>query len=67
MSVIVNNDMSVDLALRLLWREAMREGVIEKLQERRYYVPKTTKVHEVRKILAKSKQRRRKHARRQKK
>lgn len=65
MSVIVNDGMSIDLALRLLWREATRENIIEKLQDNRYFVPKTTKVHAKRKIYEKTKRRRRAQARRE--
>lgn len=64
MSVIVNDEMSIDLALRLLWREATREGIIEKLQEKRYYVPQTVKQHAIRKVFSKMKRRRRTYARR---
>ncbi len=63
MSVIVNDKMPIDLALRLLWREANREGIIEKLQEIRYYVSPTTKRHAARKVYAKRKKIRRKQAR----
>lgn len=66
MSVIVHDEMSIELALRLLWRESTREGVIEKLQEQRYYVPETAKRHAVRKIYAKTKKRSRSAARRNK-
>ncbi len=66
MSVIVHDDMPIDLALRLLWREATREGVIEKLEEKRYYVPKTAKVHDAKKVFAKTKRRRRSAARKKK-
>ncbi len=64
MSVVVHDDMSIDLALRLLWREATREGVMEKLEEKRYYYPKTKAVHEKRKVWEKTKRRRRSAARR---
>ncbi len=64
MSVIVNDEMPLDLALRLLWREATREGIIEKLQEKRYYVKPTATRHAQKKIFAKSKKLRRKRARR---
>ncbi|MDQ6985889.1 MAG: 30S ribosomal protein S21 [Candidatus Dojkabacteria bacterium] len=64
MSVIVNDEMSIDLALRLLWREATREGVIKKLQENRFFVPKTAKEHDKRKVYVKMKKRRRAFARR---
>ncbi|GAB4286098.1 MAG: hypothetical protein Kow0081_4110 [Candidatus Dojkabacteria bacterium] len=66
MSVIVDDKMPIDLALRLLWREATREGIIKKLQEIRYYVPKTTKRHNKKKKFAKMKKRRRAEARRAK-
>ncbi|MCA9386422.1 30S ribosomal protein S21 [Candidatus Dojkabacteria bacterium] len=64
MSVIVNNKMPIDLALRLLWREATREGIIQTLKDKRYFVPKTTKKHAVRKVYTKMKRRRRAAARR---
>ena len=59
MSVVVHDEMSIDLALRLLWREATREGILEKLEEKRYYTPKTALVHQKRKVWAKTKKRRR--------
>jgi len=59
MSVVVQDAMSIDLALRLLWREATREGIMEKLEERRYYVPKTNKKHALKKLWTKTKKRRR--------
>lgn len=64
MSVIVHDDMPIDLALRLLWREAMREGIIEKLQERRYHAKPSIKRHDSKKVWRKTKKRRRKAARR---
>lgn len=67
MSVVVHDGMSIDLALRLLWREANREGVLEKLEEIRYYVPKTNHVHAKRKVYAKMKKRRRAAARKSRK
>ena len=66
MSVIVNDEMSIDLALRLLWREATREGVIKKLQELKYFVPETETRHQKRKVFSKMKKRRRAAARRYK-
>jgi ribosomal protein S21 len=64
MSVVVHDDMPIDLALRLMWREATREGVLEKREELRYYVPKTTVRHQKRKVWEKTKRRRRSAARR---
>lgn len=64
MSVIVHDDMPIDLALRLLWREATREGVIDKLQTNRYYVKPTAIKHDKKKVWIKTKKRRRKAARR---
>lgn len=63
MSVIVNDKMPIDLALRLLWREATREGIIQKLQANRYYVSPTSKRHDKRKVHEKAKRRRRQAAR----
>lgn len=67
MSVAVHDEMSLDLALRLLWREATREGVMEKLEERRFFVPKSAKLHAKRKIFAKTKKRHRQARRKAKK
>jgi ribosomal protein S21 len=64
MSVVVHKDMSIDLALRLLWREAMREGIIETLQERRYYISPSEKRHAKKKVWMKAKKIRRKLRRR---
>jgi ribosomal protein S21 len=64
MSVVVHQDMSIDLALRFLWREANREGVLQMREARRYYVPKTTLRHEKKKIYSKMKRRSRAQARR---
>lgn len=64
MAVIVHDDMPIDQALRMLWREANREGVIEKMKELRYYIKPTTKVHEVRRAFAKTKERRARYKRR---
>lgn len=58
MAVIVHDDMPIDLALRMLWREANRELVIDKLKENRYYVKPTAIRHEQKKIYAKTKRRR---------
>ena len=63
MSVVVHDEMSLDLALRLLWREATREGVMEKLEEKRYFIPKTFTKHQKTKIWAKTKKRRRQASR----
>jgi len=63
MSVIVNDNTSIDVALRQLWREANREGIFEKLEEIKYYIPKTKRKHEKQKKFIKSKKRRRKLAR----
>lgn len=64
MSVIVNDKMPIELALRLLWREATREGIIKTLQEKRYHVKPSAKKHAVKKEFAKRKRRRRAAARR---
>ncbi len=64
MSVIVNDKMPIDHALRLLWREATREGIIQKLQDSRYFIPKTAKKHQAKKVFTKIKKRKRAAARR---
>ena len=64
MSVIVNDKMPIDLALRLLWREATREGIIETLQKFRYHVKPSVRGHQIRKEYIKRKKRRRAAARR---
>lgn len=64
MSVIVNEKMPIDHALRLLWREATRENVIKTLQANRYHVKPSAKRHAKTKIFAKIKKRRRAAARR---
>jgi len=64
MSVIVNEKMPIDLALRLLWREAIRENIIPKLQENRYYISPSQKRHDKKKVYKKMKRRRRAAARR---
>ncbi len=64
MAVIVNQDMPMDQALRLLWRESNREGVIEKLKERRYYVKPSVLVHAVRRAQKKTKTRHSRYQRR---
>lgn len=50
--------MPVEQALRMLWREANREGIIEKQKERRYRVKPTALRHAVAKLYAKTKRRR---------
>jgi ribosomal protein S21 len=64
MAVIVNDDMPIEQALKMLWREANREGIPDTLKEIRYYVPQTAKKHAVTKIYAKMKRRRRAASRR---
>jgi ribosomal protein S21 len=66
MAVIVNDGMSIDLALRMLWREANRELVIDKLKENRYYIKPTAKKHEIQRVFEKRKAGRRKRHRRMK-
>ena len=64
MSVIVNDKMPIDLALRLLWREATREGIIATLQKYRYHVKPSARKHDKKKVFAKRKRRRRAAAKR---
>lgn len=55
MSVIVSDGMSIDQALKLLWREANRENVPATLRSKQYRVTKTEENHEKRKLVAKTK------------
>ena len=59
MAVIVHDDMPIDQALKLLWREANRENIPSTLMEIRYRIPTTFKNHEFRKQWEKMKRRRR--------
>lgn len=59
MSVIVTDDMPIDQALKMLWREANRENIPMELQKNRYHVKPTQLRHEERKIWEKTKRRRR--------
>jgi len=58
MSVIVHDDMPIDQALKMLWREANREKLLETVQENRYRIKPTKIRHEFRKQWAKMKRRR---------
>lgn len=58
MSVIVHDDMPIDQALRMLWREAIRENIPEEYEKNRYRIKPSEKRHEVKKEYAKQKKRR---------
>jgi len=66
MPVIVNDDMPIDQALRMLWREANRENIPNVLLETRYRVKSSAKRHEVKKEYEKRKRRRRRAKRKAK-
>jgi ribosomal protein S21 len=59
MAVIVHDDMPVDQALKMLWREANRENIPNELLKNRYRQKPTAERHEFRKYWAKIKRRRR--------
>lgn len=59
MSVIVTDGMSIDHALKLLWREANRENIPTEIQRQQYRVKQTELNHETKKIWEKQKRRRR--------
>lgn len=59
MAVIVHDNMSIELAMKMLWREANRENVPFEILKNRYRIKETAKRHEKRKIYAKMKRRRR--------
>jgi ribosomal protein S21 len=58
MAVIVNDNMSIDQALRMLWREANREDIINTLKDLRYFIKRTFKLHEKKRAWQKTKSRR---------
>ncbi len=64
MPVIVNDDMPIDQALKMLWREANREDIPNVLQTRRYRIKPTEEKHEAKKQWEKMKRRRRRAKRR---
>ena len=49
MAVIVHDDMPIDQALKMLWREANRENIPNEIMKNRYRVKKTAENHEKRK------------------
>jgi ribosomal protein S21 len=67
MPVIVNDDVPIDQALKMLWREANRENIPNVLLENRYRVKPTTVKHEFKKQWEKMKRRRRTAKRRMRK
>jgi len=58
MSVIVHDDMPIDQALKMLWRESNREKLMDTVQRNRYRVKPTSVRHEMKKEWAKMKRRR---------
>ena len=64
MAVIVHNDMPIDQALKMLWREANRENIPAILLKKRYRTTETFENHEKSKVWAKMKRRRRSSKRR---
>lgn len=64
MSVIVHDDVPIDQALRMLWREAIRENIPEEYEDRRYRIKPTAKKHQFKKEFEKQKRRRRSASRR---
>lgn len=59
MAVIVHNDMPIDQALKMLWREANREDIPATLMKNRYRSTATSIRHEKNKVWRKMKRRRR--------
>lgn len=58
MAVIVHDDMPIDQALKMLWREANRENIPNVLLKNRYRVKPTAEKHEFKKQWEKQKRRR---------
>lgn len=59
MAVIVHDDMPIDQALKMLWREANRENIPAELLKNRYRIKETATRHEFKKYWTKNKKRRR--------
>ena len=59
MAVIVHDDMPIDQALRMLWRETLRENIPDEYEKNKYRIKPTTEKHEFKKEFAKQKRRRR--------
>ena len=59
MSVIVHDDMPIDQALKMLWREANRENIPNELLKNRYRIKEAATRHEFKKQWEKMKRRRR--------
>jgi ribosomal protein S21 len=59
MSVIVHDDMPIEQALKMLWRESNREKLTDTVQKNRYRIKPSFVRHEFRKQWAKMKRRRR--------
>jgi ribosomal protein S21 len=59
MAVIVHNDMPIEQALKMLWREANREDIPATLLKNRYRNTTTFEKHEQTKVWGKMKRRRR--------
>ncbi|MFQ5492558.1 MAG: bS21 family ribosomal protein [Candidatus Dojkabacteria bacterium] len=64
MSVIVHDDMPIDQALKMLWREANRENIPVELLKNRYRVKPASARHEFKKYWEKTKRRRKSAKRR---
>lgn len=60
MAVIVHRDEPIDQALRRLHREVMRENVIEKFKEKKYFIKPTEKRSAIKREQKKQKVKRRK-------
>jgi ribosomal protein S21 len=66
MPVVVDDDnMSIDQALSMLWRESNRENIPEVIQEQRYRIPDRWYEHQKRREYKKRKRRRRAAKRRE--
>lgn len=66
MAVIVHDDMPIDQALKMLWREANRENIPAELLKNRYRTKPAAYRHEFRKYWSKIKRRRRSASRKAK-
>ncbi|MBD3363117.1 30S ribosomal protein S21 [Candidatus Dojkabacteria bacterium] len=63
MSVVVPDGMPIDQALKLLWREAIREDIPNVIRKTQYYIKEAEKKHNKKKLWKKTKKKRRAHRR----
>ncbi|MBN1373981.1 hypothetical protein JW962_01435 [Candidatus Dojkabacteria bacterium] len=65
MAIVVKSNKALDAALSLLQKDVSRERTLEIYHKQMYHTPESVKKHEIEKIWAKGKRRRRSAAKKQ--